>query len=74
MQLLLYPRLSTRSKRALTKKYHRGSQRHAPGELVNYNPRARLIERLMRETGMSFDQVVKQLSDERKYLLSQNEI
>ena len=69
MELKLYPKLSTRSKRALTRKHYRGSQRHAPGEPVVYTPRGALVARLSRETGMNEEAVIKQLFAEREYLL-----
>jgi hypothetical protein len=63
MEILLYPRLSTRSRRALLKtKKQFGKQYH-------YSPRGDLLKRLSQETGMSIEQVYRQLHEERAYLL-----
>ena len=67
MELLLYPKLGTRSRRALTRhtrQSHRGSQLH------NYSPKGTLLQRLARETGMTIEQVYSQLQKEREYLLT----
>jgi len=66
MNLTLYPRLNTRSKKALTRKNGRW------GKPYYYRPRGRLLERLARETGMTINQVLSQLEKEREYLLKQN--
>ncbi len=66
MELLFYPTLGTRSKRALTRRTrqtHRGSQPHT------YRPKGTLLNRLARESGMTIDQVYAQLQKERAYLL-----
>lgn len=68
-QLILYPRLSTRSRRAIAKTKHRGSRRHRPGAPYQYSPRGDLMERLMRETGWSFEEVYEQLLAERREIL-----
>lgn len=73
MELQLYPLLSTRSRRALTRRHHRGSRMHSSTEPAVYTPRGHLIARLSRETGMSEKAVIKQLFAKREYLLSQNE-
>ncbi len=65
MDLTLYPRLNTRSKKALTRKNGRW------GNLYLYRPRGRLLERLARETGMTINQVRSQLEKEREYLITQ---
>jgi hypothetical protein len=67
MELLFYPKLGTRSRRALvrrTRRNHRGSQPH------NYSPKGTLLQRLARETGMTIEQVYSQLQKERTYLLT----
>ena len=74
MELKLYPKLSTCSKRALTRRHYRGSQRHAPGELAVYTPRGTLLARLSRETGMNEKAVIQQLFAEREYLLSLGQV
>jgi len=65
MNLTLYPRLSTRSKKALTKKNGYW------GTPYVYRARGHLLERLARETGMTINQVRSQLEKEREYLLQQ---
>ena len=65
MNLTLYPRLSTRSKKALTRKNGHW------GKPYVYRPRGHLLERLARETGMTIDQVRSQLEQEREYLIAQ---
>jgi hypothetical protein len=63
MDLVLFPKLSTRSRRAL--KRIRGKF----GRHYEYNPRPRLIQRLTRETGWTKEQVWEQLFREREYLI-----
>lgn len=63
MELILYPRLSTRSQRAMLK------TKKAFGHPYHYTPRGNLLQRLSRETGMSIDEVVARLDLERDYLL-----
>jgi len=65
MNLTLYPRLSTRSKKALTRKNSYW------GKPYTYKPRGTLLLRLSRETGLTIDQVRSQLDREREYLISQ---
>jgi hypothetical protein len=65
MNLILYPKLNTRSKKALTRKNGRW------GKLYIYKPRGRLLERLARETGLTVSQVRSQLEKERQYLIAQ---
>lgn len=59
----LYSRLSTRSKRALTKTRGRW------GHEYDYRPRGDLLVRLAQETGMSIEQVYNQLLKERMMLI-----
>lgn len=66
MELLLYHRLSTRSRRALLKSKGRY------GHNYFYQPRGTLLQRLARETGMSVSEVALQLASERRYLLEEN--
>jgi hypothetical protein len=66
MNLTLYPKLSTRSKKALTRKNGRW------GKPYNYRPRGTLLQRLARETGLTIEQVWTQLEKEREYLMTQN--
>ncbi|MEG5018263.1 MULTISPECIES: hypothetical protein [unclassified Microcoleus] len=65
MNLTLYPKLGTDSKKALTRKTSRW------GRPYNYRPRGNLLERLARETGQTINQVRSQLEKEREYLLAQ---
>jgi hypothetical protein len=63
MTILLYPRLSTCSKRALMKTKKRW------GYSYSYNPKGNLLQRLSNETGMTIEQVYHQLQAERVELL-----
>ncbi len=63
MEIFLYPRLSTRSKRAMLKTKGRF------GRYYSYQPRITLIDRLARETGLSREEVMNQLWRERQFLL-----
>jgi len=65
MDLILYSRLGTDSKKALTKKNGRW------GKPYIYRPRGRLLERLARETGLTIYQVREKLEKEREYLITQ---
>lgn len=66
MELIFYPNLGTRSKRALVRMNRRGFKK--PGTHV-YRPKGTLLQRLSRESGMTIDQVHTQLQKERAYLL-----
>ncbi|NQE38593.1 hypothetical protein E5S67_06378 [Microcoleus sp. IPMA8] len=68
MNLTLYPKLGTPSKRALTRKTGRW------GKPYIYRPRGRLLERLARETGLTLTQVRSQLDKERAYLIAQKHL
>ena len=63
MNLLVYPRLSTCSKRAML----RVGKRY--GHYYYYTPRGHLLNRLTRELGMTHDQVIAQIHKERQLLL-----
>ena len=65
MQLLLYPRLSTCSRRSLLRR------RKKFGHAYDYRPRRRLILRLAYEMGWTESQVREQLLKERAYLIAQ---
>lgn len=65
MELLLYPRLGTTSKRAIRRVKHRW------GHPYEYRPRGNLIRRLSEETGYSYEWVQDRLMEERQYLISQ---
>lgn len=65
MELLLYSKLSTCSRRAIRRKKGRF------GRPYEYRPYGNLVRRLSRETGQSSDWVLDQLAKERQYLLSQ---
>ncbi|MCC3464155.1 MAG: hypothetical protein JGK33_31970 [Microcoleus sp. PH2017_11_PCY_U_A] len=64
MNLIIYPKLSTRSRRALT--------RHAGrfGKKYTYRPKGHLLDRLSKETGLTVSQVQSQLEKERQYFLT----
>lgn len=63
MELKAYYRLSTRSRRAITKTKGRF------GNPYHYSPRGNLLMRLSRELGMSRDAVYSLLMQEREYIL-----
>lgn len=69
MDLILYPRLGTRSRRALLRTNRRGFKK---AEEHVYRPKGTLLVRLAREFGMNVGQVATQLQKERAYLLKQN--
>lgn len=66
MMLTLYPKLSTRSRRAMMR------VRKFNGKPYYYSPRGNLLERLSEETGLNIDQCYHQLMEEREYLLRLN--
>jgi len=68
MNLILYSKLGTDSKKALTRKTGRW------GKPYLYRPRGHLLERLARETGMTIYQVRSQLEKEREYLITQKDL
>jgi hypothetical protein len=63
MELVLYYRLGTKSKRALVR------QKTSWGNLYTYRPRGDLLQRLSQETGMTVAQVSAQLHKERYEIL-----
>lgn len=65
MKLLLYPKLSTCSKRAIRRVKKRW------GHPYEYRPRGNLVKRLAIETGYSEEWVYDRLLEEREYLISQ---
>jgi len=69
MDLIFYPRLGTRSRRALLRQNRRGFKK--PDTHV-YRPKGTLLVRLSREFGMDVGQVAAQLQKERAYLLQHN--
>lgn len=71
MNLILYPKLGTRSRRALIRTNRRGFKKAGT---YSYSPKGTLLERLSRETGMTIDQVYSQLQKEREYLLNQDNL
>ena len=66
MDLIFYPRLGTRSRRALLRTNRRGFKK---ADEHIYRPKGTLLLRLSRKTGMSVSQVEAQLQKERVYLL-----
>lgn len=62
-EIILYPKLSTRSKKAMCKLKKRY------GRSYHYKPRGQLLERLAKETGLTIDQVHDQLLRERAVIL-----
>lgn len=65
MELILYPKLSTCSRRAIRRVNGRW------GTPYEYKPRGNLIRRLSEETGYSMEWVADRLMEERTYLISQ---
>ncbi len=63
MEIRLYPRLSTRSKRALVRRNGRF------GRPYFYQPRPALLQRLSTETGLSTEECWRILLEEREFLL-----
>jgi hypothetical protein len=63
MDLICYPRLSTRSKRALVR------QKTSWGNLYTYRPRGHLLQRLSKELNMPIKKVAAQLHKERYKIL-----
>ena len=63
MELRVYPRLSTGSKRALLRR--KGHY----GRLYRYSPRKNLLSRLSKELGIPEEGVFELLISERQYLL-----
>jgi hypothetical protein len=64
MTLLIYPRLSTRSKRSFQRRRNRN------GDYRYYIPHPDLMQRLIRETGLAQDAVLEQIEKERAALFS----
>lgn len=63
MDLIIYPRLSTCSKRAILK------ERKKWGHIYVYVPKKTLIDRLRSELGWSEQQVLDQIWAEREWLI-----
>lgn len=66
MMLIAYARMSTRSRRAMTREKTRYGRQYV------YFPRITLVRRLSRELGMSEEAVLDQIIREREYLLSRS--
>jgi len=67
MELILYPQLSTRSRRAIKRRFKKF------GHSYHYSPRGDLMERLAKEMGWTLEQVYNQLHRERHFLLQEQE-
>ncbi len=65
--LILYPLLNLRSKRAILRTYPPKSR--FKNKLYIYNPKPILLNRLASQTGMTENQVRQQLLVERRFLL-----
>ena len=63
MELICYPLMNLRSKRAILRTHKRW------GHPVRYNPRRILVERLASELNLSSEAVLSQLQKEREFLL-----
>lgn len=69
MQLIAFNRMSTRSRRAMKRRY-----KFVPGgyrQVYRYTPRGNLVRRLMKELNMNYESVRAQIDKERRKLLSQ---
>jgi hypothetical protein len=62
-EIILYHKLSTRSRRALLRTVNRR------GKPNHYIPRGHLLQRLAQETGLGKAEILNQLFREREYLL-----
>jgi hypothetical protein len=69
MELICYPLLSTRSKRAIIRRKQRRG--HNSGKTYHYRPRQTLVKRLEAELNMSQSTVLRQIALERLFLLRQ---
>jgi len=63
MNLKIYPLLSIKSKKAMLR------TKKAWGHPYRYTPRRQLINRLKRELSLSEDAILKQITQERAWLL-----
>lgn len=63
MKLVVYPKLSTRSRRAIRRVYWKF------GNFYEYKPRGNLIERLAKQLQMSKSDVLDQIQKERQFLI-----
>ena len=63
MELIIYPRLSDKSKKAIKRAKKKW------GHPYRYTPRSILIARLCEELGFTKTQVIQQIKKEREYLL-----
>lgn len=64
MNLILYPKLSTCSRRAIRK------TKTSFGRTYFYKPKGNLLNRLSKETGLDIEAVYNQLMKERAYLVT----
>jgi hypothetical protein len=62
MDFIIYPLLNLRSKKALRRIKTRF------GHTARYQPRPQLIERLKEETGMTEEQILRQIRKEQEYI------
>ncbi len=67
MILKIYPLLNLRSKRALTRIKKKW------GHSYDYAPKQILLNRLSEQLGLSKEEVLKQLLEERKFILENNQ-
>lgn len=63
MILILYPKLCSRSRTAIKRKYKKF------GHPYHYSPRGDLLKRLAEEMDWTIDQVYQQLMKERSHLM-----
>jgi hypothetical protein len=69
MDFVCYPRLSTRSKRAIIRRNARRGRNR--GKTYHYHPRRMLILRLSAELNLPESAVLRQIAQERLFLLRQ---
>lgn len=68
MTLEIYPRLSTRSRRCMNRRYKKGWHH----KKFVYKPKSTLIYRLMRELKWDFEKVRREIMRERRVILRLN--
>lgn len=67
MDLVIYPLMSTRSKRAISRRRGRF------GREYEYRPHGDFVRRLALHTGMTIEGVLKQIEQEREFILRSSE-
>jgi len=71
MQLIAFNRMSTRSRRAMARRYKNRYVKPTQSRIYLYRPRITLLTRLASELGLTISKVTAQIQKERRYLLEQ---